>query len=81
MATVTTTYTTTAAGAGRIVAKAQGSGRQKTIPYDDAKSIDRNHGEAAGELLINLGWQGKFDALGNLTHEVLPTGQHRFGIH
>lgn len=45
---ITTKYTTTGTGAGRIVAT--GGGRQKTVPYDHSVSPARNHGAAAGEL-------------------------------
>lgn len=40
-------------GASRITAK--GGGKQRTIPFDPAKSTDRNHGEAAGTLALVLG--------------------------
>jgi hypothetical protein len=50
---IRTKYTTTATGAGRILAK--GGGRQKTINYDQSISSDRNHGNAAGELALMLG--------------------------
>jgi hypothetical protein len=46
---VTTTYKTNGAGTGQIVAKA--AGKQRTVTYDDALSVDANHGAAAGTLL------------------------------
>lgn len=53
---IRTSYVTLpTSGASRIVAK--GGGRQKTITYDPALSSDRNHGNAAGELALILGWK------------------------
>lgn len=49
---ITTTYTTTPAGAGRIVAK--GAGRQRTLPYDQTKSMEWNFGAGVGALLAVL---------------------------
>lgn len=49
MLTITTTYTSNAKGAGRVVAK--GHGRQRTVPTDPAYSPDQNHAAAAGALL------------------------------
>lgn len=49
MFTITTTYKTNSkTGKGTITAK--GRGRQVTVPYDHAKSVDANHGSAAGVL-------------------------------
>lgn len=49
MLTITTTYTSNAKGAGRVVAK--GHGKQRTVPTDMAYSPDQNHAAAAGALL------------------------------
>lgn len=40
-------------GASRITAK--GAGKQRTVPFDPAKSSDWNHGNAAGTLALALG--------------------------
>lgn len=53
---IRTAYTThPTSGASRIVAK--GAGRQRTVPFDPAKSSDWNHGNAAGTLALALGWK------------------------
>jgi hypothetical protein len=70
--TITTKYTTTSTGAGRILAK--GNGKQKTLPYDHAFSDKRNHGLAAGELAKALGltWSD------SITHVGFNDGTHKF---
>lgn len=72
MTTITTTYTTTDKGAGRIVAK--GNGKQRTIPFDHEVSVDRNHGNAAGELALVLGlpW------VDTIVHGPMGGGKHLF---
>lgn len=49
MFSITTTYTSNAQGAGRVVAK--GHGKQKTVPTNPAYSPDQNHAAACGALL------------------------------
>lgn len=49
MFTITTTYTSNAAGTGVIVAK--GAGKQRTIKYDHSRSPAINHFAACGTLL------------------------------
>jgi hypothetical protein len=49
---IRTAYKTNAKGSGQIVAK--GSGKQRTIPFDHAKSSAANHGTAAGTLALAL---------------------------
>lgn len=46
---ITTTYTSNATGRSQIIAK--GNGKQRTVSYDQSKSADWNHGNAAGTLL------------------------------
>lgn len=46
---ISTTYTSNAKGAGRVVAK--GHGKQRTVPIDPAYSPDQNHAAACGALL------------------------------
>jgi hypothetical protein len=50
---IITEYKTTAKGEGRIVAK--GGGKQFTMPYDHAESINANHGYAAARLVRRTG--------------------------
>lgn len=50
---ITTTFTATAAGATRIVAKS--GGKQATVKPDLTRSADWNHGNAAGTLAAKLG--------------------------
>ena len=49
MFTITTTQTSTANGAGRIVAK--GHGKQRTVPVNLGMSDEWNRGAAVGALL------------------------------
>ncbi|HEV7948348.1 MAG TPA: hypothetical protein VGP24_01150 [Glaciihabitans sp.] len=49
MFTITTTYTSNAQGAGRVVAK--GHGKQRTVPTVPEYSPDQNHAAACGALL------------------------------
>lgn len=81
--TVTTTLTHNHNGTPKIVAKC--NGKQKTTNYDHGKSHDRNHGEAAGNLLIS----GKFDGLlislnesdlDRMTHTTENGAKHVFTI-
>jgi hypothetical protein len=48
MLTIVTTYKTNAAGKGQVIAK--GENKQRTVTYDQSKSIEWNHGAAAGTL-------------------------------
>ena len=41
-------------GAGKV--RAKGGGKQRTVPLDLSKSSEWNHGAAAGELALVLGW-------------------------
>jgi hypothetical protein len=70
---ITTKYTTTGKGEGRILAK--GGGKQRTLPYDHSASIPRNHGLAAGELAKALGltWDEN-----RITHMGFADGTHKF---
>lgn len=63
IATIRTRHTSTASGAGRIVATNNVTGQQATLPYDHAVSADRNHLKAAAALGKRLGWKHN-DALG-----------------
>lgn len=78
MLSITTSYTSNASGAGRIVAK--GNGKQRTVAYDHSKSPAWNYGNAAGTLGLVL-WQG--DSARRLAadvamHVVLHDGRHQF---
>lgn len=79
MLNITTTYTTTAKGAGRIVAK--GAGKQHTEPYDPARGVAANHGAAAGVLARKIlpmnEWQSAAD---RATHTDLGDGKRRFTL-
>ena len=70
--TITTKYTSTANGQGRIVAK--GRGKQRTIPYDHGSSAQRNHGIAAGTLAQALGVEWST----GITHMGFADGTHKF---
>ena len=72
MFTITTRYTVTEKGAGRIVAK--GNGKQATVVYDHEHSADWNHGEAAGTLCLKLGWTGDLDSIAHACND----GVHKF---
>jgi hypothetical protein len=50
---IRTSYQTNASGRSQILAK--GGGKQRTVNYDDSKSSDWNHGNAAGTLALVLG--------------------------
>lgn len=54
---INTTLIHTDKGRPQIVAKAMGS--QKTTNYDHGSSHDRNHGEAAGNLILHMFKSGK----------------------
>jgi hypothetical protein len=69
MLNITTTYRTTATGAGRITAK--GQGKQRTVSYDPALSVDANHGAALGAL-VNVLTDDRQQAM--LRH---PSGRNR----
>ena len=62
-------------GTPKVVAK--GKGKQRTIPFDLARSSDYNHGHAAGTLAVALGlnWHG------GIIHDSNDAGtQHGFFI-
>lgn len=50
---IRTQYKTNASGRSQILAK--GGGKQRTVNYDDSRSSDWNHGNAAGVLGLVLG--------------------------
>lgn len=82
---VKTTRTSTASGAGRVLATC--NGKRLTSKWDLSKSADWNHGNAAGALLADT---GKFDGvlisltadnLDNVEHTASEDGQaHLFRI-
>lgn len=79
MLNITTKYTTTAKGEGRIVAK--GAGKQYTMPYDHSLSVNANHGSAAGVLARKVLPQDKWNEAGNkAVHIGFADGSHRFNI-
>lgn len=51
---ITTTHTSNVNGRSQV--KATGQGKQRTISWNHADSNDRNHGTAAGTLLLALGY-------------------------
>jgi len=53
---ITTTKKNNHNGTAQILAK--GGGRQRTVSYDSSKSIEWNHGNAAGTLALVL-FQGE----------------------
>jgi hypothetical protein len=72
---ITTVVKSSTNGAGNVVAT--GFGKQRTVRYDHAVSVDRNHGLAAGTLALALGigWDD------SIRHEVTGNGfsaRHRF---
>lgn len=69
---VNTKYTTNSLGEGRIVAT--GKGKQKTMPYNHAESVSRNHGLAAGMLLELITTD---EQRAKLAH---PSGGQRFRV-
>jgi hypothetical protein len=73
MDTITTVYKThKTTGKGRITAK--GGGKQRTTPYDHARSANANHGAAAGILGNVLGWA----QTDTIVHMGFNDGTHRF---
>lgn len=60
MLTITTTYKTGGFGEGKIVARSN-TGKQKTIPYNHALSVPKNHAEAAAALGNRVIPSGKMD--------------------
>jgi len=85
---ITTTYKTNANGRGQVIAKAtiKGKTRQKTTNFDQAKSTQRNHGEAAGNLLLANAYDTitgglSRDALDKATHDSNDSGTvHTFNL-
>lgn len=72
---VTTTYRSNAQGRGQVIARATigGKSRQKTSNFDQAKSTARNHGEAAGNLLL----ANALDCLtGGLSRDAVERAKH-----
>lgn len=57
---ITTTKTSARNGAGNIVAKSRG--KQKTTRYNHALSPDKNHAEAAANLILAQSWKVDLDA-------------------
>lgn len=87
MLSITTTLTHNDKGTAKVVAKATigGKVRQRTTVYDHALSHERNHGEAAGNLLLANAldtMQGGLsrDALDHMTHETVNGKTHRFTL-
>jgi len=60
MFVIRTSYSTNAKGAGQILATVATSKgrRQRTVPFDQSRSSDWNHGNAAGTLAlaVDLPW-------------------------
>lgn len=85
---VTTTYKSNSQGRGQVVAVATigGKKRQKTSNFDQAKSTARNHGEAAGNLLLanaldTITGGLSRDAVDNATHDSNDSGtRHTFSF-
>lgn len=76
---ITTTYGTRKDGSGIIVAK--GAGKQKTVSYDPALSVARNHGAAAGTLLRDLVRPDRRHFVqATAKHVDLGNGKHRFTV-
>jgi len=76
---ITTTYTVTAKGAGRIVAK--GGRKQHTQPYDHDLSAAANHGSAAGVLARKDFPQNEWQAVADRAQHIdLGGGQRRFTL-
>lgn len=72
---IVTTYKTNANGRAQILAK--GNGKQKTVSYDHAQSMDWNHGNAAGTLALTLGVEDH----DGMTHETNESGtRHVFEV-
>ncbi len=49
---IVTRHKSNANGRGQVIAKA--NGRQRTISWDHSVSADRNHGNAAGTLILAM---------------------------
>lgn len=87
MLRITTTLVHNDKGTPKIVAKATlgGKVRQKTTNYDHGLSHDRNHGEAAGNLLLAnaldviTGGLSR-EALDRATHGTINGATHKFVI-
>jgi hypothetical protein len=71
---ITTKYQTNASGTGQILAK--GAGKQRTVAYNQERTPDWNHGNAAGVLANALGLT-RADAR-DAEHTVEADGRHRF---
>lgn len=70
---IKTKYKTNANGTAQIVAK--GNGKQKTVNVDHSKSLDWNHGNAAGTLALAL----EYPKHGDITHDSNDSGtEHTF---
>jgi hypothetical protein len=80
--TITTQYRTDPSGKGKVTAKADG--KQRTVSYDPSRSVDYNHGAAAGALLRvfvgQVGEQFVDELLSGTRQEVLDNGRQRFTL-
>jgi len=75
MLRITTTFTTTANGSARVVAR--GAGKQRTVVFDHSLSPQRNHVEAVASLIA--GTNQAMDVLGrqdSWKHETVSTDKH-----
>ena len=82
---VTTKYTSTTSGAGRILARSGDT--RKTVPYDHALSPDQNHGLAVAALVEVMDSKDngsralhvvKAIGEGSAKHETPESGVHKF---
>jgi hypothetical protein len=70
---ITTKYQTNANGTGQILAK--GAGKQRTVAYNQERTPDWNHGNAAGVLANALGSPVRTHAtLSTLSRQTVGTG-------
>lgn len=72
---VVTRFTSNASGRNQVIAK--GGGKQRTVSWEHAESVDWNHGAAAGTLLAAI---GGYTANDPMTHVVNNDGSHTFEV-
>lgn len=80
---ITTTYKTNSTGAGVIEARC--GDRRKTSKYDHSKSVNENHGTAAGALINEKFAEFKRNVVsvidhGNAKHYQVADGKQRFEV-